>query len=436
MSQRAARDPRALAVAATLIALTSNSTASSAIFVAYRQQWGLSPGDIGLVFSAYVGALVPVLLAFGGVAERYGRRQIVATGFALMLAGTLVLICAHGFQELLFARFLQGAGAALAVGVISATFTETYRGKIAAGQALAVVTAAALSFGPVVTAIAYDLGGGTNLSYIPMFTIGIASCVLLGFFDARPNGKSATDRAEEPLPPSVVSRALRLAMPMVFVAWAGSSLYLSLVPAYLATILHARDPLIGAGAFVGTQIASVMASILYGRAKPERSGIIAPFGVVAGLSILILGTQAHLWWMIALGTVAVGTGSGVASGAAFTITGQVGRGQRPRVFSRLLVAAYLGYSLPTLLVALIASKLSFTTGFAITTSALMLIAIALPFLRSQPQVVAASQTSDPSQSATSLSELIPFECRGSAEKRVRESGIHDSDTSQSDVVIR
>jgi predicted MFS family arabinose efflux permease len=409
VSQRAARDPRALAVAATLIALTSNSTASSAIFVAYRQQWGLSPGDIGLVFSAYVCTLVPVLLAFGGVAERYGRRQIVATGFALMLGGTLVLICAHGLRELLFARFLQGAGAALAVGVISATFTETYRGKIAAGQALAVVTAAALSFGPVVTAIAYDLGGGTNSSYIPMFAIGIASCALLGFFDAHPTGQHAIDVTEQALPPNVVSRALRLAMPMVFVAWAGSSLYLSLVPAYLATIIHARDPLVGAGAFVGTQVASVAASIVYGRVKPERSGIIAPIGVVAGLSILILGTQLHLWWMIIVGTIAVGAGSGVASGAAFTITGQVGRGQRPRVFSRLLVTAYLGYSLPTLLVALIASRLSFTTGFAITTSALTLISIALPFLRSQPRVVASSHASGPSQSATSLSEFIPSE---------------------------
>lgn len=414
MSLRPARDPQALAVAATLIALTSNSTASSAIFVAYRQQWGLSPGDIGLVFSAYVGTLVPVLIAFGGLAERYGRRQTVATGLALMLAGTLVLICAHGLRELLFARFLQGAGAALAVGVISATFTETYRGKIAAGQALAVVTAAALSFGPVVTAIAYDLGGGTNLSYVPMFTIGIASYAFLGFFDPHPSGQKPTDRSELPLPANVVFRALRLAMPMVFVAWAGSSLYLSLVPAYLATVLHARDPLVGAGAFVGTQVASVTASILYGRVKPESGGVIAPIGVVAGLSTLIFGTQLHLWWMIVVGTIAVGAGSGVASGAAFTIAGQVGRGQRPRVFSHLLVAAYLGYSLPTLLVALIASKLSFTTGFAITTSALTLIAIALPFLRSQTQAVAASHTSDASQSATSLPSSLNSECPGIA----------------------
>ena len=153
---------RALAAAATLIVLTSNSTATSALFVAYRQQWGLTPGDIGLAFSVYVGTLVPVLLLFGGVAERYGRRSVVLAGTLCMLAGTFVLLWAHGFGELIVARLLQGIGAALAVGGISASFTEAYRGKIVAGQALAVVTAIALSGGPVITAIAYDLGGGPN----------------------------------------------------------------------------------------------------------------------------------------------------------------------------------------------------------------------------------------------------------------------------------
>jgi len=84
-----------------------------------------------------------------------------------MLAGTFVLLWAHGFGELIVARLLQGIGAALAVGVISASFTEAYRGKIVAGQALAVVTAIALSGGPVITAIAYDLGGGPTIRICP-----------------------------------------------------------------------------------------------------------------------------------------------------------------------------------------------------------------------------------------------------------------------------
>ena len=375
------KSPRALAAALTLIVLTSNSTSSSAMFVAYRQHWGLSPADIGFAFSVYVGTLIPVLLLFGGVAERYGRRPVVLTGLSFMLAGTLVLLTAHGLAELIVARLLQGIGAALAVGVISATFTDAYQGRIAAGQALSVLTAAALAGGPIVTALAYDLGGGPNWSYLPIFVLGAAALTLLPAFETRTSAAAAAVTGEAPLPAADVWSGLRFAMPMVFVAWAGVALYLSLVPAYLASALHASDPLIGAGAFAATQLATVAASIRFGNVAPERSGPIAPLFVVLGLALLVVGTHANLWWLIVLATGCVGAGGGVASGAAYAIAARVGRGQRPRVFARLLVAAYLGYSLPSLLTGIIAAQTSFTIGFASVIVGLALIAAALPLLR-------------------------------------------------------
>jgi hypothetical protein len=44
---------RALAAALTLIIMTSNSTATSAVFVAYRTHWGLTAADIGVAFAVY-----------------------------------------------------------------------------------------------------------------------------------------------------------------------------------------------------------------------------------------------------------------------------------------------------------------------------------------------------------------------------------------------
>ena len=351
------------------------------MFVAYRQYWGLTPGDIGIAFSVYVGSLVPVLLLFGGLAERYGRRPIVLLGIISMLCGTFTLLWAHGLTELVVARLLQGVGAALAVGVISATFTEAYRGKIVAGQALAVVTAIALSGGPVLTAIAYDLGAGTELSYLPVVVLGVASLALLPFFETHSGLGRKGVVAEATFPENVVACGLRFAMPMVFVAWAGNSLYLSLVPAYLAAALHASDPLVGAGSFLTEQAATAAASIRFGTIAPERSGVVAPFFVVFGLALLVTGTYANSWWLIGVATILVGAGGGVASGASFAIAARVGRGQRARIFARLLVAAYLGYSLPALLTGVIASHSSFAVGFASVIIGLAFIAIALPILQ-------------------------------------------------------
>jgi MFS family permease len=372
---------KAVAAAAALIVMTSNSTSTSALFVAYRTHWGLTPADIGLAFSAYVGTLIPVLVIFGGSAERFGRRPIVLAGMLFMALGTLTLVFAQGLPLLIAARLLQGAGAALAIGPTSATFTEAYQGKIAAGQALAVVQALALTGGPVVTAIAYDLGAGPNLSYLPMLFFALAILGLTPFFATKRNALRSPQPTEETLPASAVWRGLRFAMPIIFVSWAGNSLYLSLVPAYIAASLHASDPLIGAGAFFATQLAAVLASIYFGNVSPERAGVVGVFVVVFGLALLVAGTDTNSWAVIAVATLLVGAGSGVASGAAYATADRVGRGQRARIFARLLVAAYLGYSVPSLLIGFITTRSSFTIGFTTAIAALAVIALSTPLLK-------------------------------------------------------
>jgi MFS family permease len=371
---------QASAAAVALVGLTSGSTSTSAVFGAYRAHWGLSPADIGLAFSVYVATLIPVLLLFGGLAERLGRRPVIIAGMLFMASGTLTLVFAHGLAQLIAARLLQGLGAALAVSAISATFTEAYRGKIVAGQALSVVTAFALSMGPLVTAIAFDLGGGPNLSYLPVLIGGLAVLALTPFFTTRAERAGSPAAVESPLPESVVRAGLWFAMPVVFTAWASTSLYLSLVPSYLDAALHATDPLIGAGAFLATQVATVAASIRFGNVVPEKSALIGTPVMLAGLALLVLGTQTNQWALIGLATLMVGAGAGVASGAAFAIANRIGRGRRAAVFARVLVAAYLGYSLPSFATGLIAAMSSFTIAFVTIIAVLGLIAALLPLL--------------------------------------------------------
>ena len=382
---------RALAAALALIIMTSNSTATSALFVAYRTHWGLTPADIGLAFAVYVGTLIPVLLLFGGIAERLGRRNVIVGGMLLMLTGTLILLFAHALPPLIIARLFQGAGAALGVGAISATFTESFKGRIAPGQALAVATAIALSFGPVITAIAYDLGGGPNYSYVPILLLGVASFALMPFFPGAVR-VAATTSPESVLDSWIVWRGLRFAMPIVFIGWAANSFYLSLVPAYIADAVHASDPLIGAGAFLATQLATVVASVAFGNVSAKRNGIAGSAIAVAALGLLVVGTDANNWIVIVGATILVGGGAGVASGAAYAITNTVGRGQRARIFARLLVSAYAGYSLPSLIIGIIATHSSFRLAFSTVIAALALFVVALPVLQRGYSESAATET--------------------------------------------
>jgi hypothetical protein len=376
---------RTAAALAALAILMAGTTAPSAMFVIYRDVWGLSPRDLGVVFAAYVCTLLPVLLLFGGIADRIGRRAAIGLGLGLALIGLITLASASGFAGLVVARLVQGAGVGIASGAIIAAVTETHRGRLAPGSMTSIGSASGVFTGPLVAAIAYDLGAGVHAAYAPLIVLIIACVAALPLLAPRVVASSG-EGVEERYPGDVVSRALAFSLAVTFVGWAGYSLYLSMVPAFLAATLHAHDPLVGALVISALQVAGIVAALSLRTIVPEREGIVAPVVVVLGLIALVAGTavQGALGWaMIALSTVLVGAAGGIAFATGVVIATRVCRGQRASVFARLYVAAYLAFSLPALAVGTIASHWSLAAGFAAVIVVLVAIVAALPALRSR-----------------------------------------------------
>ncbi len=250
------------------------------------------------------------------------------------------------------------------------------------GNVLQSVAAIGLFSGPVISAIAFNLGGGVNLSYVPSLVLVAALFALTPFLTERASSSAAAAVVEEPYSPAYVADALRFALPVAFISWAGLSLFLSLVPSYLAATLHAVNPAIGAGAVVAAQLTSLIVTLLLRNLAPERGGLLGAIASVAGLALLVVGTSTNVWPVVILATLLVGGGSGIASAAAFGIAGRIGRGQRTRVFARMYVAAYTGYSVPALAIGLIAVHTSFAVAFIAVTAVLGIMTAVLPALRS------------------------------------------------------
>jgi hypothetical protein len=101
---------------------------------------------------------------------------------------------------------------------------------------------------------------------------------------------------------------------------------------------------------------------------------------IVGLALLVWGTSADIWFLVAVATVLVGGGAGIASSAAFGIAARIGRGHRAKVYARMYVAAYAGYSVPALAIGLIAVHTGFAPAFILVTGALAVVTVALPFL--------------------------------------------------------
>ncbi len=130
------------------------------------------------IVESYALMLAALLLVGGSLGDHYGRKKIFAIGVALFAAASVWCGLSPNVSQLIFARAIQGIGAALLVpgslAIISASFSKEKRG--AAIGTWSGLTAIAAGFGPV-------LGGWliANASWRWIFFINLplAAIVLL-----------------------------------------------------------------------------------------------------------------------------------------------------------------------------------------------------------------------------------------------------------------
>src|SRR5207244_7453971 len=89
--------------------------------------------DVQWVVEAYALLLAALLLVGGSLGDIYGRKRIYAAGVIIFAVASVCCGLALNVSQLIYARALQGVGAALLVpgslAIISASFGEHDRGR-------------------------------------------------------------------------------------------------------------------------------------------------------------------------------------------------------------------------------------------------------------------------------------------------------------------
>ena len=126
-----------------------------------------------MVITGFLAATAVGQLFFGPISDRFGRRLPLLVGLGLYLVGSVLAFFAPDMAILVFARLIQGIGAAAAMVLSRVIINDTHTPRAAAASMAAVMSATALA--PM---LAFSLGG--VLHDIFGWQGGIGVTVLMG----------------------------------------------------------------------------------------------------------------------------------------------------------------------------------------------------------------------------------------------------------------
>ncbi|MBO0872869.1 MAG: MFS transporter [Pseudonocardia sp.] len=365
----------------TLLILLTGTNLPTPLYRGYEGRFGFSPLVVTLIFAVYVAALVPSLLVAGPLSDAIGRRSVLVPSVALATLGSLVFALAEGTGWLVAARILQGLALGAATGPLTAALTElepTGNHRKAALVSTA-VTMGGLGLGPVLA------GALAQYAPAPLVLPFVVEIVLLAFSAVAITMLPATRttarwRPRRPEIPAAMRAVFATSGTAGAAAFAVIGLFLTLVPAYVATLSGSTNLLLGGAAVALLPAGSALAQLVgYGRQARtlELRGL--PL-LAVGLGLLALAGAMSSLPLLLVAAVTAGVGHGLVFLGSLTAINRAAPFDRHAdVLSSFYVLLYLGVGVPVIGVGLLATVVSLLAAvryFACAVAVLCLVVLA------------------------------------------------------------
>lgn len=381
-SPRRASTWRFWATAYTLLILLTGTNLPTPLYRDYEDRFGLSPLTTTLIFAAYVVVLIPSLLLVGPLSDAIGRRRVLIPSLAVAALGTVGFALASGPGWLFASRALQGLAIGAAAGPLTAALTELEPTGDHRRAALVstVVTVGGMGLGPVLGALLAQYGPAPRvLPFVVELMLLIPAAVAIALLpDTRPTTRWRPRRPE--IPPSVRT-VFATSGTATFLAFAVIGLFLTLVPAYVATLAHSANLVLGGGVVALMLASSAIAQLVaYGRPShsPERAGL--PL-LATGLGLLALAGTLSSPLVLLAAVVVAGAGQGlVYLGGLAAVNASATADRRAGVLSSFYVITYIGVGVPVIGVGFLATILDVTVAVRYFAGVVAVLCLALLFV--------------------------------------------------------
>ncbi|WP_163507015.1 MFS transporter [Fodinicola acaciae] len=380
---------QAVAVAYVFGTVLTGSTLPTPLYPLYQREWQFGSLVTTLVFAVYAAGVLAGLLAFGRASDLLGRRPVIVTAVVVSALSDLIFLTDLGLPALFAGRVVSG----LSIGLITAAATVSIielapaRHRRLATMAATAVNMLGLGCGPLLAGVLADLAPAPlRLPFgVHLALLGIAAVLAWRMPETvrgaeRPRLGNAV-RPQLPAVPRSVRAVFVPAAVAVFAAFAVFGLLTATGAGLLAGLLHQPAHVVVGVLIFAMFAASSVAQLGSLRWPPRRA-------LPAGCLLLVLGAvaigaamPAGSVVLLAAGTVLAGLGQGLCFRSAMaTVTQHSPAERRAETVSALTVTAYVGISVPVVLVGTATTTMTLydaTTLFAAIVAVVVLVAMAV-----------------------------------------------------------
>ncbi|MDX6555142.1 MAG: hypothetical protein QOD86_1337 [Miltoncostaeaceae bacterium] len=341
----------------------------------YQERLDFGDTVVTLFLGCYVITLVPSMLSLGQLSDRVGRKRVLTGAILTLALAQLLLLTEPGLAGLLAARAVQG----LATGAFFGTCTAFLLDGAPSGRRGFVSTMGAVSIrlglgaGPGIGGLIAQYGDDPlrlpfelHLGALALALVLVATLPETVVLRSR---RPLTLALEVPEAERAVFWRVLVPSGMLFSLFDGVAL--SLVPVFLVRELDVDNyALVGASGFL-VLVAGALSQLVLPRLRPERAirgGLAAAAVASAGVVVAApLGSVA----LVLVAVAATGAAAGLVFKGGSDLCSQIAPpADRGKLISAYYVACYLGgFSVPLVVVGLIADLVGLTAALAVLTGA-------------------------------------------------------------------
>ena len=349
-------------LAFALCVITTSVNIQGPLYAIYARNDGYGVLATTVAFSSYVLGVIPVLLAFGGLSDRIGRRKTILISLGLSIAATTLMMFYPYTRALAVARLLLGVGTALMAATATAYMIELIGSSDTARATTWVTASTTIGFGlgPALTTVSLLLYETQHpASFFFLLISAFLSIFLVWRLPETAPKRSNTIKSMLKLP--YFNREVIWYGGGILICWATTGLVLSIIPSVLAT--HGLAKYAGISSMLAISCGLLFQPIAR-KLDPQVScklgilillpayALLAWGALYANLPVILLA--AFLASSSCYGFVYLGGLSGVTQSAGT---------EQARASAGYFLMAYMGFSVPVIFTGLMVDQYGSTVAF-------------------------------------------------------------------------